>query len=182
LQPSGEDHEWYVRTVNDHVKQQPRERRRQWWLQSALSGWRTTLHSNCGEAAVLEVQGAWAHDAKTKAATQLWNRTASVIVNGRAILRPGCFSMGRARRYLDQRRRKGPCSWARDSQAQRGCHHHQIRNGVGLHLSYHLASVSLHRNLADPKFGTDLLVQEAGDDECHDFTFARCEQCVAGHQ
>jgi hypothetical protein len=30
---------------------------------------------------------------------------------------------------------------------------------VGLHLAHHVASVCLHRDLADAQFGTDLLIQ-----------------------
>ena len=43
-------------------------------------------------------------------------------------------------------------------------HGHQIGKRFSRHLAHHLASVRLHRDLADPKLATDLLVQQPRDD------------------
>src|SRR5258708_25468811 len=58
-------------------------------------------------------------------------------------------------------------------------HPHQVRKRAGLHLSHHLASVSLDGDLARAQFGADLLVQKAGDDQCHDLALATSERSVA---
>jgi hypothetical protein len=63
-----------------------------------------------------------------------------------------------------------PASVAGSDAELRG-HVHEVRNRLCPHLSDHATSVCLHRNLADVELGTDLLVQEAGDDQRHDFPF-----------
>ena len=55
---------------------------------------------------------------------------------------------------------------------------HQVGERLGLHLSHHLASVCLHRDLADAEFATDLFIQQARDHQRHDLPFAAAEQCV----
>src|SRR5260221_11976046 len=47
-------------------------------------------------------------------------------------------------------------------------HPHQVRKRAGLHLSHHLASVCLHADLACAQLVTNLFVQKAGDNQCHD--------------
>src|SRR5580698_4441463 len=38
--------------------------------------------------------------------------------------------------------------------------------------------MSLHRNLTDAQLNTNLFIREPGDDQYHDFPFARCKGCV----
>jgi hypothetical protein len=52
---------------------------------------------------------------------------------------------------------------------------HQLGQRLDSHLPHNPASVGLHRDLADTEPGRDLLVQQAGDDQCHDLSFARRE-------
>src|ERR1700730_6582008 len=54
-------------------------------------------------------------------------------------------------------------------------HVHQVGERVGLHLWHHLASVCLHRDLADVELATNLFVQPAGDYQRHDLAFATGE-------
>jgi len=46
---------------------------------------------------------------------------------------------------------------------------------VGPHLLHHLASVCLHRDLADAEVAADLFIQQTGDDQRHDLALARSE-------
>src|SRR5580704_6180592 len=57
-------------------------------------------------------------------------------------------------------------------------HSHQVSQRAGLHFSHHLPTVSLHGDLADAELATDLLIQQAGDDQRHDFPFAAAERRV----
>ena len=52
-------------------------------------------------------------------------------------------------------------------------HFHEVGERGGLHLSHHVASMSLHRDFADAELATDLLVQQSGDHQRHDLPFAR---------
>jgi hypothetical protein len=70
-------------------------------------------------------------------------------------------------------------SHVRDERDVERCGHpHQVRQRIDLHLAHHLASVGLHRDLADAELDSDLFIQEAGDDQCHDLPFARGERGV----
>ena len=51
-------------------------------------------------------------------------------------------------------------------------HCHQVGEGVRLHFSHHLASMCLHRDLADAELATDLFIQQAADNQRHDLPFA----------
>src|SRR5258707_13886696 len=74
----------------------------------------------------------------------------------------------RSRRVRSRRTRKAK---------SRG-HCHQIGERVSLHLSHHLTSVCLYRDLADVELATDLFVQQAGGYQGHDLPFARRERRV----
>jgi len=54
-------------------------------------------------------------------------------------------------------------------------HVHQVGEGGSLHLSHHVASMCLHRYLADAELATHLFVQQAGDHQRHDLPFATTE-------
>ena len=56
-----------------------------------------------------------------------------------------------------------------------GSDSHQVGEGIDSHLPHNPAPVGLHRDLADTEPGRDLLVQQAGDDQCHGLSFARRE-------
>ena len=58
-------------------------------------------------------------------------------------------------------------------------HTHQIDQRPGLHLSHDLASMDLHRCLAQLKLSCNLLVRASGDDEREDFPFARSQDIKA---
>src|SRR6266478_2618985 len=68
-------------------------------------------------------------------------------------------------------------TWHTRKAESRG-HCHQIGERVSLHLSHHLTSVCLYRDLADVELATDLFIQQAGGYQGHDLPFARREQCV----
>ena len=52
---------------------------------------------------------------------------------------------------------------------------HQLGKGTRVHLSHHLASVCLYRDLADAELKTDLFVQQAANDQGHDLPFPTAE-------
>ena len=54
-------------------------------------------------------------------------------------------------------------------------YHHEIGKRAGVHLLHHPAAMSLHRDLADAEFATDLFVQQAGDYQRHNLPFATSE-------
>src|SRR5689334_21073498 len=68
-------------------------------------------------------------------------------------------------------------SWSRKSvtrrsrNAEASRHVHQVGERSRLHFPHHLATVRLHRDLADSELSSDLLVQQARDDQRHDFSF-----------
>src|SRR3989441_7978204 len=74
----------------------------------------------------------------------------------------------RSRRVRSRRTRK----------AESRGHCHQIGERVSLHLSHHLTSVGLYRDLADVELATDLFIQQAGGYQGHDLPFARSERLV----
>jgi hypothetical protein len=74
----------------------------------------------------------------------------------------------RSRRVRSRRTRK----------AESRGHCHQIGERVSLHLSHHLTSVGLYRDLADVELATDLFIQQAGGYQGHDLPFARRERRV----
>src|SRR6266481_3279207 len=74
----------------------------------------------------------------------------------------------RSRRVRSRRTRKAK---------SRG-HCHQIGERVSLHLSHHLTSVGLYRDLADVELATDLFIQQPGGYQRHDLPFARSERLV----
>ena len=53
------------------------------------------------------------------------------------------------------------------------CHFHQIGERIGLHLLHDFTSMGLHRDLTDAEFAANLFVQQTGDDQGHDLSFAR---------
>src|SRR5580698_7448563 len=66
-----------------------------------------------------------------------------------------------------------------DTWETESCRHiDQIREGVGLHLSHHLAAMCFDRNFADVELATHLFIQEARDYQPHDLPFARGERRV----
>jgi hypothetical protein len=88
---------------------------------------------------------------------------------------------GAKSRERDERRATGERPVVGVSACRRRCeaesrgHIHQVGERAGLHFSHHLASVSLHRDLADAELATDLFIQQAGDDQRHDLPFAAAE-------
>src|SRR5260370_34202480 len=74
----------------------------------------------------------------------------------------------RSRRVRSRRTRK----------AESRGHCHQIGERVSLHLSHHLTSVGLYRDLADVELATDLFIQQARGYQGHDLPFARRERRV----
>jgi hypothetical protein len=54
---------------------------------------------------------------------------------------------------------RGVSVFRRRYEAESRSHIHQDGEGIGFHLSHHVASVCLHRNFADAELGTDLLIQ-----------------------
>ena len=64
---------------------------------------------------------------------------------------------------------------SRRSQAESRGHGDQLGKRVCLHFAHHLTSVRLDRDLADPKFAADLLVQQTRDDQRHHLAFAWSE-------
>src|SRR5215472_10227091 len=66
----------------------------------------------------------------------------------------------------------------REGDSQRGGHPHEVGEGVGLHLTHHLASVRLHGDFGRAESGRDLFVEETGDDARHDFTLAAGQRGV----
>ena len=53
----------------------------------------------------------------------------------------------------------GVSAFRRSSEVESRGHFDQIGERVGLHLLHHLASVRLHRDLADAEFASDLFIQ-----------------------
>src|SRR5260370_36514793 len=66
----------------------------------------------------------------------------------------------------------------RTCKAESRGHCHQIGERVSLHLSHHLTSVGLYRDLANVELATDLFIQQAGGYQGHDLPFARSERRV----
>src|SRR5262249_39728344 len=58
-------------------------------------------------------------------------------------------------------------------------HTYQIDQRPGLHLPHDVAAMDLHRCLAQLKLSCNLLVRASSDDECEDFSFARCQDIKA---
>jgi hypothetical protein len=54
-------------------------------------------------------------------------------------------------------------------------HRHQVGERVRVHFSHHLASVCLHRDLANAELEPDLFIQQARDDQRHDLPLAATE-------
>jgi hypothetical protein len=54
-------------------------------------------------------------------------------------------------------------------------HCHETGKRLGPHFSHDLTSMRLHRDLADPELAADLLVQQTGDHQSHDLSFAVTE-------
>src|SRR5690242_16137537 len=52
-------------------------------------------------------------------------------------------------------------------------HSYQLGERIDSHLPHDLASVGFHRDLADTELECDLLVQQAGDHQCHGLPFTR---------
>src|SRR5258706_9914069 len=60
------------------------------------------------------------------------------------------------------------------------CRHvHQVRERPRLHFAHDPSPMRLHRDLADVEFATNLLVQQSGDDQCHDLPFTWTERFMA---
>src|SRR5690348_7784549 len=57
-------------------------------------------------------------------------------------------------------------------------HSYEVRDRIDLHLPHDAGSVGLYRVLADTELRGDLFVQQAGDDQLHDLSFARRERRV----
>src|SRR5579864_1956139 len=57
-------------------------------------------------------------------------------------------------------------------------HCHQIGERVSLHLSHHLTSVCLYRDLADVELATDLFIQQTGNHQRHNLPLTMCERRV----
>src|ERR1700674_2819836 len=53
----------------------------------------------------------------------------------------------------------GPSGFRLTRKAECRVHIYQGGEGIGFHLSHHVASVCLHRNFADAELGTDLFIQ-----------------------
>ena len=52
---------------------------------------------------------------------------------------------------------------------------YQVGERVCFHLSYHPASMLLYRNLRDAQLASNLLIQSARDDQCHNLSLAKGE-------
>jgi hypothetical protein len=84
-----------------------------------------------------------------------------------------------ARRPAYRESRVGQASaFRRRRQAETRGHCHQVGERVGIHFSHHLASVCLHRDLANAELETDLFIQQAADNQRHDLPFAAAERGV----
>ena len=117
-----------------------------------------------------EVPG-YSFEAAAQEVTQLlWlAETASACGWARALGAAALPTRG-SRRNAGRRRTRVSALWPCDAQSR--CHVHQVGERGGLHFSHHPASVCLHRDLADAKLGTDLLVQQTGDYQRHHLPFA----------
>ncbi len=62
--------------------------------------------------------------------------------------------------------------------AERHSHVHQVGKRSRFHLLHDLPSMCLHRFLTDAKFPTDLLIQQAGDDQRHDLPFTTSKRRI----
>src|SRR6185437_10856804 len=58
-------------------------------------------------------------------------------------------------------------------------HPHQIRQGIGFHLSHHFASMRFHRDLAYSELTANMFVEQTGRDARHHFALAMAERRVA---
>src|SRR5689334_14134731 len=56
---------------------------------------------------------------------------------------------------------------------------YEVRERIRVHLSHDTRPVDLHRLLAHPELGGDLLVEAAGDDAVADLVLSRRERLVA---
>jgi hypothetical protein len=54
-------------------------------------------------------------------------------------------------------------------------HVHEVGERASFHFAHHLASVSLHRDLADAELEPDLFIQQAADNQRHDLLLATTE-------
>jgi hypothetical protein len=54
-------------------------------------------------------------------------------------------------------------------------HVHEVGERASFHFAHHLASVSLHRDLADAELKPDLFIQQAADNQRHDLLLATTE-------
>src|SRR5260370_31652729 len=79
------------------------------------------------------------------------------------------------RRVSGERPVGGGSAFRRRREAESRGHIHQLGESAGLHFPHHLASMGLHRDLADAELATDLLIQQAGHDQRHDLPFAAAE-------
>ena len=59
-----------------------------------------------------------------------------------------------------------------DRQLQFFGHSDQLGQGTGAHLFHNLTTLDLYRDFAGAKFGSGLLVEQAGDDQPHYFPLA----------
>ena len=78
-----------------------------------------------------------------------------------------------------RKRARGGSVCQRGPQAETRGHGHQVRKRIGSHLAHHATAVRFHRDIANAKLATDLLVQQADDDQLHDLAFASTERRVA---
>src|SRR6185369_14416666 len=99
-----------------------------------------------------------------------WTKCEGVARRGRGWIGP--VQPGRVK---SARPRSGMAALRHSDELESRRHGHEFRERVGLHLAHHVASVGLHRDLADTELAADLLVQEARDYERHDLPFTTAE-------
>src|SRR5580700_10623129 len=56
------------------------------------------------------------------------------------------------------------------------CHPDQLGQRLCAHFIHNAAAMNLDRDLADAQIGGDLLVKQAGDNQTHYFSLARCQR------
>src|SRR5229473_1108192 len=65
------------------------------------------------------------------------------------------------------------CEWTNPSRLESLRHSDQLGQRSGAHFFHDLTAMNLNRDLASAQFTRDLLVEQAGDNQAHDFTLAR---------